>query len=152
MFSTRKRKVLALVVGFVMVATAAFAAWLVTGSGDVRGRVADELTALTIEPSTTTTKLIPGASGSLDGSITNLNTGDLVLTAVSFGVLTVVDGGGTCTASMFSTTNQTGLSIALPPGTTVVTFPDAISMASNADESCKGKAIAVFATASASTV
>jgi hypothetical protein len=69
------------------------------------------------------------------------NPNSLAVTLVSVagnGTITADGGHASCTTSGVTFTNQTGLSVSLPPGSTLLHFTSAASMSSAASNGCQG--------------
>jgi len=140
LFGTRRRKIVALVVGIMMIASAAYAAWIVTGSGDFKGKTGTFQTLAVGAPPTLVADLFPGTTGDVQANIVNPNPAPLTLSSVTWAVSGITSSDQTnCPASNFTSINKTGLSIPLAASaTTSVTIPDALSMAANAPNGCQG--------------
>ncbi len=116
-----------------------YAAWTTngTGSGYAKASMAQSLTTSAVVPTAT---LYPGVDGDVEVTINNPNTFPVRVTAISGnGAITAAGGIGSCTASQVTFTDQSGLTIDIPAGSsTPSTLTDAAHMASNADDGCQG--------------
>lgn len=133
LFSTRRRKVVAALAAlFVLASSAAIAAWIVSvNNPPARGKFAS-LQVVGVAPSAA-----PGASclpnAACDGNLRLMNTSGtpLVLTGFTAGTglpnVTINGGGGGCIPTDLNTRvaipAKSGLTIAVPEGTTDITIP-----------------------------
>jgi hypothetical protein len=130
-----------IVVGAMLAAGVAFAAWTATGSGSgyAKATTAQALTTVDVSASTPAT-LYPGATGNVKLSINNPNPYPVTVSSVSGNGAITSDKGAACNASTGVTySNQTGLSLAVPAaGSATFTLTGAVSMSNASDDSCQG--------------
>jgi hypothetical protein len=130
-----------IVVGAMLAAGVAFAAWTATGSGSgyAKATTAQALTTVDVSASTPAT-LYPGATGNVKLSISNPNPYPVTVSSVSGNGAITSDKGAACNASTGVTySNQTGLSLAVPAaGSATFTLAGAVSMSNASDDSCQG--------------
>jgi hypothetical protein len=128
----------------------AYALFTASGSGTGEATVA-KLQPVAVEPATATvsTVLFPGATGTLELSLTNPNTRTLKLIGViQDGPVAVTGGGPGCTSGTATTPGTsgvsvvsslaTGLSDTLPPGHSTLTFPNGAQMNTSSSSTCQG--------------
>lgn len=152
-WGTKRRRVTTLVVAIALViVSAAAAAWLVSSLGSGAGRFGT-LSSPTLTPhdgsfNATADFLYPGTTGSLGFSITNDNPLALVLTSLSQnGAIT---GTGSC-AGHVTFIPQSGLTIPIPAGTSLVKVPGALSVSASVPTECQGSLLTVPVSATFST-
>ena len=130
-----------IVVGAMLAAGVAFAAWTATGSGSgyAKATTAQALSTVDVSASTPAT-LYPGATGNVKLSISNPNPYPVTVSSVSGNGAITSDKGAACNASTGVTySNQTGLSLAVPAaGSATFTLTGAVSMSNASDDSCQG--------------
>jgi hypothetical protein len=130
-----------IVVGAMLAAGVAFAAWTATGSGSgyAKATTAQALTTVDVSASTPAT-LYPGATGNVKLSISNPNPYPVTVSSVSGNGAITSEKGAACNASTGVTySNQTGLSLAVPAaGSATFTLAGAVSMSNASDDSCQG--------------
>lgn len=171
-FATRRRKVFAAIFTSVLVAGAGFAAWtVITSSGSGAGKTGS-LAAPTITNGTVlvadTFPSSPAGSfnptGTLTMTIDNPNAGALTLTGFSIDDDAVVGGNAQCDFAGAAGRNATnlfvdgqgsaaqaappgvvsGLSIAVPPGSSQVNVPAIIGLTSDTPTECQNQTIQGF--------
>jgi hypothetical protein len=130
-----------IVVGAMLAASVAFAAWTATGSGSgyAKATTAQALTTVDVSATTPAT-LYPGATGTVKLSISNPNPYPVTVSSVTGSGTITSDKGAACNASTGVTyTDQTGLSLSVPAAGSA-TFPltNAVSMSNASDDSCQG--------------
>jgi hypothetical protein len=130
-----------IVVGAMLAAGVAFAAWTATGSGSgyAKATTAQALTTVDVSATTPAT-LYPGATGNVKLSISNPNPYPVTVSSVSGNGAITSDKGAACNASTGVTySNQTGLSLAVPAaGSATFTLTGAVAMSNASDDSCQG--------------
>jgi hypothetical protein len=130
-----------IVVGAMLAAGVAFAAWTATGSGGgyAKATTAQALTTVDVSASTPAT-LYPGATGNVKLSISNPNPYPVTVSSVSGSSAITSDKGAACNAATGVTySNQTGLSLVVPAaGSATFTLTNAVSMSNASDDSCQG--------------
>ena len=139
---SRTRKVLSGLALLALVPTVSYAAWTLfsTGDGDVQ---VGSLQSITIAPSLSpTATLLPSdtaSSGELSLKVTNPNPA-MTLTGVALDSGGSIVSGNTldCASNLFRFTPKSGLSIAIPNGTTVVRIPGAVGLSGSAPQTCSG--------------
>jgi hypothetical protein len=139
---TRKKKIAAVVVFALVVVSAAVAAWFVSslgsGSGTFGALTSPAVNAHNGSFNAVSDRLYPGTTGSLGFEITNDNPTALLLTTVSAnGAIT-----GPCAASV-TFIPQSGLTIPVAQGVTLVKVPGALSASSSTDTGCQGTSVVV---------
>lgn len=132
----------ALAVG--LVSTVVLAEWVATGTGSGAVR-AVEAQALVTEAATPDAALYPGGTAALVVQVRNPNPFPVTLTSVTGnGEITSDAIGCDATNHGVTFTDQTGLSIPLPAGTTTtVTLSDAVAMAPTSADACQGATFTV---------
>lgn len=149
-----KRRVSALVVtalsGLIVAATAG---WLANGTGDgyVRTGTVSAPTFGVVTEAELADPLFPGETGALSLKLTNNNEMPLVLksfTSNNGGNFIMVSGNSLCSDPEIDLITQSGLSIPVPVGTSVVDIPGAVQMQTISPSNCQG---AVFRTPIAAT-
>jgi|SRR5581483_920803 len=156
LFGTRRRKVVVLVVIAVLAASAAaLAAWLTTGSGTGKAKIGS-VQSITFADATTapTKQCVPGGTCDLAVKITNPNSVPLTITSVAPNGNSSNPAGtpGCVTSSFVTAQTLSGLSIAVPAGTTDnVIIPDAVKLDAAAPTACQGTTWTVPITANVST-
>jgi hypothetical protein len=128
----------------------AYALFTASGSGTSQVGVGT-LKPVVVEHATATvsTVLFPGATGTLELSLTNPNTRTLMLIGVTQdGPVAVTGGGPGCTSGTATTPGTsgvsvvsslaTGLSDTLPPGHSTLTFPNGAQMTASSSSTCQG--------------
>lgn len=139
---TKKLTIGSLFVGIALASTVAFAAWTATGTGSgyAKAKTASVLTTVDASGSTSA-QLYPGGTGDLVLKVNNPNDYQVTLTAVNNGSGSITsDKGAACDASTGVTfTNATGLSLAVPAGTTqTFTLNGKVAMSNASDTTCQG--------------
>ena len=120
----------------------AYAWWSSSGTGSGAASVGT-VQSVTVVGATGTVEsaLVPGASADLMVELDNPNASAVEIVAVSQGTggVTETGGIGTCDASAVTVPTQSGLDIAVAPGTDVlVHVADGAAMASTAENGCQG--------------
>jgi len=122
MFKTRRRRIIATVLGFVLTATgSALAAWFVvtlTGSGQGSFGNASPVT-ITATANASTTPCLPGATCDISFSTSNTTGQALSVSTITLGTPTGAPAGCTYPANPF-TINSGQLPLAIPTGTNIV--------------------------------
>lgn len=130
----------------------AWAYWTAGGAGASSASAGDldtvVLAAVTTAPGV---PLLPGHTGEVVLQVQNPNSATLrLVSAVAAGPVAVSGTSGCTTADAGVTyTDQTELSVTLPPGTTVVRLPDAVTMSADAASACQGATFTVPVTITA---
>lgn len=153
-----RKRVLIPSIAVFLVCGAAIAAWVITSQGQGGKGSIGTLTAPTISNPTTSaaTPCYPGGTCDFQVSVTNPNTGPLVLKSWSPGsaTVTVTKAGSPNTLCeqnspggiVATLNNLTNLSIPIPAGTTTVTLPGAWSLPSNSPIDCAGSTVSIDTT------
>lgn len=135
----RRSTVLAVLLGLLVAAGIAFAAWTATGTGSgyAKARTAQPLTTVDVSASVSAT-LYPGATGDVLLRINNPNPYPVVVTDVTGnGAITASNGG--CNVASVSFTDQTGLSLNVPASSAqTFTLSGAVQMSAAANDNCQG--------------
>ena len=134
-----KRKVATVSVVLMSVAGAALAAWLISSTGAGAGRIGT-LTAPTIVAGSPASDILPGGTGDAAVKVTNPNSSDLVITAVT-------NPGGSdarqCSGGDFSVSvvAHNGLTIPVPAhaDNLEIKLPDTYRLSSDASSACAGQ-------------
>jgi hypothetical protein len=138
---TKRLTVGSVMVGAMLAASVAFAAWTATGSGNgyAKAGTAQALSTADASASTAAT-LYPGATGDVTITISNPNSYPVEVTSVTGDGAITSDTGPACDASTGVTyTDQTGLSLDVPAGgSQTFTLTGAVSMSNASDDSCQG--------------
>lgn len=142
---TISKKMLVVLAGSLaaVLATAAVAAWLTSGSGPGYAK-AGTASALTIGDASaaTTADLYPGGNGAVKLRVTNPNGFPVRITSVTKQTAASItsDKGAACNASTGVTfTDQTSLALDLAAGgTATFTLSGAVSMSNASDNTCQG--------------
>jgi hypothetical protein len=131
----------------------AWAAWNADATGNASATSGSAEGNLTLQ-ATVTGQLVPGATRDLSITVTNSNEFPVKLNAVSLTGITVTPGDQGCTgANSGIELVQNGVGVASIPltdksvdaktggtaGTTVLSFPGAIKMTNNSDDTCQSK-------------
>jgi hypothetical protein len=130
-----------IVVGAMLAAGVAFAAWTATGSGSGYAKATTAQALSTVDVSATTpATLYPGATGNVKLSISNPNPYVVTVSSVAGSGTITSDKGAACNASTGVTyADQTGLSLSVPAGgSATFTLNGAVSMSNASDDSCQG--------------
>lgn len=139
----RKAIFMGLVIGILVAASVAVAAWLVSGSGrgwSQFGATQPLTTRDLIVGETITTPLFPGADSPIYVAIENPNDADVVIDGVSFAGSIVVDNSTTCPGSPVTWNGDlSGGNYGTVPagGSALIEFPDALHTASSAATGCQ---------------
>lgn len=140
-----------IVIGAMLAAGVAFAAWTATGggSGYAKATTAQALTTTDVSATTAAT-LYPGATGNVRISINNPNPYAVTVTSVTGNGAITSDKGAACNASTGVTfTNQTGLSQVVPAaGSATFTLNGVVAMSNASDDSCQGAVFTIPVTLS----
>jgi len=142
----KKKVIVGLVVLALCAAGAALAAWILTSSGTAGRGAVGSITAPTVSQAadSTGTACLPGQLCSMKVKVNNPNSSPLTLTAVSYGSLqthfqkTFGTDDSTCPIMNGAVHNLTGLSIAIPPGSSTITVPGVYTLDANAPTACMG--------------
>jgi hypothetical protein len=147
MVESRKFKVLvgASVLGVLLAAGVAFAAWTGTGSGSGTARATVAVT-VTINPTDGTPDLYPGfTDGDVYFTLTNGNPYPITFTSMTPGAITATP--ATCPSSSVTVDPATGFSLLSPPGTSgQLSIADVVSMSLDAPDACQGASFNVVLT------
>jgi hypothetical protein len=154
-FATRRRKVLAGVSALgLIIATAAFAIWLIGGSGAGSAR-SGSLSAVFFNPNpgAAPEDLVPAAAptGTYAMTVTNPNAGNLVLRSLTQNGNASSSSEADCPGTNVTLPALTGLSIPIPSGVTVVTIPNAVRMQPDAPTGCQSRTFTIDVTGTLST-
>ena len=141
--SSRKRKVVVLLVIASLAVTAgvAYAAWTASGSGSGYAKAGTAQALATLDASAATSaSLYPGATGSVKLKVDNPNPYPIRITSVSGNGAITSDKGAACDASTgVAFSNQTGLTLDVPASSNATfTLANAVSMSNASDNSCQG--------------
>jgi hypothetical protein len=150
--SHKKAIAIGLLIGLLVAATVAVAAWLTSGTGPGYSK-ARSLQLLTIPAMTAdeiAPSLYPGQSGDLTVRIANPNAALQVVAVAQAGAI-VSDNPGGCPASSITFTNTSGLSIPLAAGVSTITVPGVVSMAVDAPSTCQGATFTIPVQVNATT-
>lgn len=126
-----------------LTAVAVFAFWTTGGGGGVSatgGSLQPVTVTAVIAGDAPTSWLLPGGSADVILRVDNHNTFAVTLTNATFTGSLGVTGGSACTSANAGVTfaNRTGLSIAVPAGTSLVHLPGAASMSVSSANGCQG--------------
>jgi hypothetical protein len=139
---------LLLAVALLVVAAAGALAWFSasgsgTGSG-ANGTVQPVTVQALVGGDAPASKLQPGGSADVILRLSNPNSFALTLTAVSGGSPISADSGhGGCTTTGVSFANQSGLSISVPSGSSLVHLSGAASMDATSSSGCQGATFSI---------
>ena len=131
----------AFVVGVMLAAGVAFAAWTATGSGNGYAKATTAQALTTVDASgSTTAQLYPGGTGDVKLTIHNPNPYAVRVTSVTGAGSITSDKGAACDASTgVSFANQTGLTLDVAAASNgTFTLTGAASMSNSSDNSCQG--------------
>ena len=129
-----------ILIGMMLAAGVAFAAWTATGSGSGYARAGSAVNLTTTDVSATTlASLYPGANGNVKIQINNANPYPVKVTDVT-GSGAITSDVAACDASTVTFTNQTGQNLAVPASSNATfTLNGAVHMdAASADNDCQG--------------
>ena len=126
-----------------LTAVAVFAFWTTGGGGTVSatgGSLRPVTVTAVIAGDAPASRLLPGGSADVILRVDNQNTFAVTLTNATFSGSPSVTGGSGCTSANAGVTfaTQTGLSIAVPAGSSLVHLPGAASMALSSANGCQG--------------
>jgi hypothetical protein len=152
--SHRKAIAIGLLIGLLVAASVAVAAWLTSGNGTGYSKAGSTQALIIVDqpfvdiPPT----LFPGSNGDLSIKVTNPNSGPVTIKSV-----TANGGPGSsdesgCSNSNVTFTNQTGLSLGPIPasGTTVITVPGSVHLDAGAPTTCQGVTFSIPVTVTGS--
>ncbi|GAB3158152.1 hypothetical protein GCM10027258_68790 [Amycolatopsis stemonae] len=151
----RRALVVTTVVGATLGGGIAVAAWTSTGAGTAgakAGTAAAPATGTVDASAITTGLLYPGGQGTAKIQITNPNPYAVTVTRIAAnGAATGTGGTGSCgTTGVTWTLQQPGSAIAAG-GTATLTLPNAVSMATTADDGCQGAVFSIPVTVTVSS-
>ena len=142
----KKVSLASVLIGAMLAASVAFAAWTATGSGDgyAKATTAQALTTVDVSASTAAT-LYPGATGDVKIRIDNPNPYPVRVTDVAGSGAITSDKGAACDASTGVTyTDQTGLALDVAASSAATfTLAGSVSMSNASDDSCQGAVFTV---------
>jgi len=128
----------------------AFAAWTTTGTGS-GSATAGSAGSLTVTGGSAVTGLFPTGSKDVTVTVTNNSPYKVAMDTITAGTTTVTGNTGTCTASVVSTVNKSGLTDVLdasggaaPSHAYTFTF----TMTNSAEDGCQGATFSIPFTAS----
>lgn len=136
----KRLTVTSVAIGAIMVASVAFAAWTVSGSGTGSAK-ATSAVALTATGVTPTADLYPGkTNGDAKLTIDNTNPFDVEVTDIARSGAITSSAGGACNADTGVTfTDQSGLTLSVPAGTSqTFTLSGVVAMDNTSDTACQG--------------
>lgn len=156
---TKPRVIIAAIIVGAILTTVAWAAWTLTQSGSGSAKIAGALQPLTFGTPTVspTSLLLPGGKADVYMKVTNPNSSAVTITQVdedftATAFTAASSSPGTCPGGNLGLGNLTFtagtpysavLSISVPPGTSDVTIPNAVSLKSNAPVACAGLDVTV---------
>ena len=136
----KKLSLASVLIGAMLAASVAFAAWTATGSGDgyAKATTAQPLATLDVSASTPAT-LYPGATGNVKIKIDNPNPYPVRVTSVAGNGAITSDKGAACDASTGVTyTDQSSLTLDVGASTSATfTLAGSVSMSNASDDSCQ---------------
>jgi hypothetical protein len=138
---SKRAAVTSVLLGTLLVAGVAFAAWTATGTGSgyAKATTAQALTTVDVSASTAAT-LYPGATGDVKLRIDNPNPYPVRVTDVAGNGAITSNAGAACNAATGVTfTNQSGLALDVAAGSaTTFTLTGSVAMGNSSDTSCQG--------------
>jgi hypothetical protein len=142
----KRLTVASVMVGAMLAASVAFAAWTATGSGHGYAKAGTAQALATVDASASTAAtLYPGATGHVKITISNPNSYPVRVTSVTGNGAITSDQGAACDASTGVTyADQTGLSLDVAAGgSQTFTLTGAVSMSNASDNSCQGAVFSI---------
>lgn len=149
MRNIKKTAVVGGTVAALMGAGIAFAAWTSTGTGSGSATAGSDQ-GLTVTGGTTVTGLFPTGSKDVTVTVTNNNDYKAVMDTITAGATTVTGNTGTCTATVVSTVDKSGLTDVLDAAggaNDSVDYTFAFSMTNSAEDGCQGATFSIPFTA-----
>jgi len=148
----KKFTIIAVVIGVMLVAGVAFAAWTASGTGSGQ---ASSLTAqtVTVTAATGTADLYPGANGAVYFTLTNNNPYSITFTGATVGTITSSSPAACPSTNVVTGPGPfTGLSLQVAANATssTLSIPNAVSMLHSAPDGCQNKTFTVVLTLSGS--
>jgi hypothetical protein len=145
---TKRTAAVAVLMGGLMAATVAYAAWTASGSGSGYAKASSAQALSTVSAAAdTTAQLYPGGSGDVKIRIVNPNPYNVTVTDITGnGAIVTTDNTAACDASTGVTfTSQSSLSLVVPANSTGTLFSltGAASMSNASDNSCQGKTFSI---------
>jgi hypothetical protein len=135
----KKATVIAVVLGVMLVAGVAFAAWTANGSGSGTAKALTAQT-VTVNAVTGTADLYPGSNGKVSFTLTNSNPYSITFTNATVGTITSGDPTNCPASNVTANGPFSGLSLQVGANATsgTLTIANAVAMAHSAPDGCQG--------------
>jgi hypothetical protein len=148
----KKIAIIAVVMGVMLVAGVAFAAWTASGSGSGQASSRTAQT-VTVTAATGAADLYPGANGAVYFTLTNTNPYSITFDTATVGTITSSNPAACPSANVVTGPGPfTGLSLQVAANATsgTLSIPNAVSMLHSATDGCQNKTFTVSLTLSGS--